>query len=57
MGVLQRAVVVVSIILSAGLSSAQKLPEWLPITQQDLQIKTVPDRPGDPAIQLYFSYY
>jgi hypothetical protein len=57
MGVLHRAAVVVSIIFSAGLSLAQKLPEWLPIAPQDLQIKAVPNRPGDAAIQLYFSYY
>lgn len=33
---------------------AQK-EDWLPITQQDLQIKEVPGNPGASAIQLYYS--
>ena len=30
---------------------------WLPITQQDLSVKEVPNDPGADAIQLYMSYY
>lgn len=33
---------------------AQK-EDWLPITQQDLQIKEVPGNPAASAIQLYYS--
>ena len=35
---------------------AQK-EDWLPITQQDLEIKQVPGSPGADAIQLYFANY
>lgn len=35
---------------------AQK-EDWLPITQQDLQVKQVPGTPGADAIQLYFADY
>src|SRR5947209_3898204 len=41
-------------LLSAAYSFAQK-EDWLPITQQDLQIKEVPGAPGAPAIQLYYA--
>ncbi len=34
-----------------------KPESWLPITQQDLAIKEVPNDPGADAIQLYMSYY
>jgi len=30
---------------------------WLPITQQDLSVKEVPNDPGADAIQLYMAYY
>src|SRR5215472_16512129 len=35
-------------------SFAQK-EDWLPITQQDLDTKQVPDNPGADAIQLYYA--
>ncbi len=35
---------------------AQK-EDWLPITQEDLQLKQVPGDPGAPAIQLYYANY
>jgi hypothetical protein len=38
------------------MSFAQK-DEWLPITSQDLQIKTVPFNPGASAMQLYYNDY
>ena len=40
-----------------GGKSADKLEDWLPITQQDLQMKGVPGSPDAPAVQLYYSYY
>src|SRR5262249_35217369 len=40
-----------------GGKSADKLEDWLPITQQDLQMKGVPGSPEASAIQLYYSYY
>jgi hypothetical protein len=45
-----------SCVLFAGMSFAQK-DEWLPITSQDLQIKTVPFNPGASAMQLYYNDY
>src|SRR5437016_3000302 len=41
-------------LLSAAVSFAQK-EDWLPITQQDLQVKEVPGVPGASAIQLYYA--
>src|SRR5215470_11662053 len=38
------------------LSFAQK-EDWLPVTRQDLSIKTVPGDPGASAIQLYYADY
>jgi len=35
---------------------AQK-EDWQPITQQDLEIKQVPDNPGADAVQLYYANY
>jgi hypothetical protein len=36
----------------------KEYPEgWLPITPQELSVKTVPNDPGAGAIQLYMSYY
>jgi transglutaminase superfamily protein len=37
--------------------ASDKPEDWLPITQQDLAINTVPNDPGADAIQLYMSYY
>jgi Transglutaminase-like superfamily/Domain of Unknown Function with PDB structure (DUF3857) len=34
-----------------------EIEDWLPITQQDLTVKEVPNDPGADAIQLYMSYY
>jgi hypothetical protein len=55
---LQRASFITSMVALSCLCIAQKpISDWLPVTPQDLQIKEVPNRPGDAAIQLYFSYY
>ncbi|HEY6970995.1 MAG TPA: DUF3857 domain-containing protein [Candidatus Angelobacter sp.] len=43
-------------VFAASLCSAQK-DDWLPITDQDLQIKEVPGNPGAPAIQLYYAQF
>src|SRR5437763_936408 len=51
------AVILVSTLSFAGDKSSEKLEGWLPVTQQDLQVKDVPGNPGAPAIQLYYSYY
>ena len=55
------------LVLAAALCAAGKdkdknkgndKPEgWLPVTQQDLAVKDVPNDPGADAIQLYMSYY
>jgi hypothetical protein len=58
-------ILVLLLLLTATLCAAgkdnekaqQKLEEWLPVTQQDLAIKEVPQNPGADAIQLYLSYY
>jgi Domain of Unknown Function with PDB structure (DUF3857)/Transglutaminase-like superfamily len=42
--------------VSVAPARAQK-EDWLPIAQQDLQIKQVPGSPGAEAIQLYFADY
>jgi len=39
------------------LCSAQQKDSWLPITDQDKNIKEVPGMPGAKAIQLYYSQY
>src|ERR1700727_2926046 len=47
-------------LLAATLSVAKdkdKPEGWLPITQQDLAVKEVPNDPGADAIQLYMGYY
>ena len=55
--------IVLLFLLISGLSSFGKTKEkenpggWLPITQQDLSVKEVPNDPGADAIQLYMSYY
>ncbi len=41
---------------SASVSLAQK-EDWLPVTQQDQQVKEVPGVPGAKAIQLYYAHY
>lgn len=44
--------------LVAALSCfADTRTDWLPITQQDLQIKEVPKKPGAAALQLYYEEY
>src|SRR5260221_13952919 len=55
------------LVLAAALCAAGKdkdknkgndKPEgWLPVTQQDLAVKDVPNDPSADAIQLYMSYY
>src|SRR5436309_3004495 len=51
----------IAVIFAAALSfageSSDKLEGWLPITEQDKQVKDVPGNPGAAAIQLYYSYY
>ena len=47
----------ITFLLSASPSRAQKAEEWLPITPQDWQVKDAPGNPGASAIQLYLSYY
>jgi len=50
---------VMSFILIAffAVSARAQKEDWLPITQQDLEIKQVPGSPGADAIQLYFANY
>jgi hypothetical protein len=60
---LRKQAIVLSFLLISGLSFFAKTkdkeyPEgWLPITQQELSVKDVPNDPGADAIQLYMSYY
>ncbi len=49
-----RPVLLVACLVSTVLCYAQKM-EWLPITQQDLQMKEVPGHPGASAVRLYFA--
>ncbi|HYL91823.1 MAG TPA: DUF3857 domain-containing protein [Alphaproteobacteria bacterium] len=47
-----------ALVVACQISFAQKTSfAWLPITQEDRQIKDVPGTPGAAAIQLYYSYY
>lgn len=46
----------VFIALAVVSAQAQK-EDWLPVTQQDLEIKQVPGSPGADAIQLYYADY
>lgn len=43
-------------LMSVSFCFAQK-EDWLPITEQDLQLKDVPGDPGAPAIQLYYANF
>jgi transglutaminase superfamily protein/uncharacterized protein DUF3857 len=57
-----RLIAVPVILLTASLclaadKSGGGLEDWLPITQQDLQINTVPYNADGSAIQLYYSFY
>ena len=56
-----KPVMVLLLLVVSGLFAKNKDSEkpegWLPITQQDLSIKGVPNDPGADAIQLYMSYY
>src|SRR5579864_5150198 len=60
-----RVFLVMTILLGAMASPASDkhtpapdhLEGWLPVTQQDLEVKDIPGSPGAPAIQLYYSYY
>jgi hypothetical protein len=57
---LQRLLLVMAAILVAVTPSAlavQSAEPWLPVTPQDLGIKSVPGNPGASAMQLYYSYY
>jgi hypothetical protein len=44
------------LVLSVTYCSAQK-EDWLPVTQQDHDVKEVPNNPGADAIQLYYADY
>lgn len=46
----------VFLVFTATCCFAQK-EDWLPVTQQDLEIKQVPNNPGADAIQLYYADY
>ena len=43
--------------LSLPLPAADKSGGWLPVTQQEREMKSVPGYPGAPAVQLYLDYY
>jgi len=44
-------------LFSLAAAAADKPVEWLPITQQEKDIKDVPGYSGSAAIQLYYDYY
>lgn len=46
--------ILVLLLLASGAAKAQK-QDWLPITQQDWEVKEVPGDPGASAIQLYYA--
>src|SRR5262252_2966613 len=50
-----RYLLLVFLFSGCALFADQKNEDWLPITQQDLQIKEVPGNPGAAAIQLYYA--
>ena len=56
MGVVYRSFALAVCLFFSLFSFGQK-EGWLPVTQQDLQIKTVPDSAGADAIQLYYADY
>src|SRR5215469_9976759 len=41
--------------LAAISAWAQQSEDWLPVTQQVLQMKEAPEDPGAPAVQLYYA--
>jgi hypothetical protein len=51
-----RLCMIVFCVLVASLCYAQG-EGWLPITQEDLQVKEVPGDPGAAAIELYYAHY
>ena len=44
------AVILLSTVSFAGDKSSEKLEEWLPVTEQDKQVKDVPGNPGGRCI-------
>ncbi len=54
---------VVSVVIALGLTGGSAdspktgVEDWLPVTQQDLQIKNVPGNSNTSALQLYLSYF
>jgi uncharacterized protein DUF3857/transglutaminase superfamily protein len=46
-----------SLCFAGDKSGGAALEPWLPVTQQDWQVNSVPGDPGAGAIQLYYSYY
>ena len=55
MPVLRGFALAACLMLPAALSGQKEA--WLPVTPQDLAVQEVPDNPGAPAIQLYYSQY
>src|SRR5437763_1177742 len=51
-----RCFVLLAFLLIAAVSFAQK-EDWLPVTQQDLQMKDASSRPDAPAVRLYYANY
>ena len=45
------------VFLFSLLAAADKPAEWLPVTQQEKDIKDVPGYSGSLAVQLYYDYY
>jgi len=54
---LVRRLILVATLLAVPLCFADKPEDWLPITQQDLQMKEVPGKPGAPAVQLFYEQF
>src|SRR5438270_6388496 len=54
MRVFQRILLIASLCCSIFCLADDQPQDWLPVTQQDLQVKEVPGDPGAAAIQLYY---
>jgi hypothetical protein len=55
MRALRFSLFLISLVASCSVFAQQR--DWLPITQQDWQVKDDPSNPGAAAIQLYYSFY
>jgi hypothetical protein len=49
-----RRFILATALLAGSSCFADKAEDWLPITQQDLQLKEVPGKPGSAAVQLFY---